>query len=195
LLSDCAVPDRSHHRASARDGLASARFLPSADVSHHRRRVALRSGGFVSRTHRGSEAVQNTAAKKLMAIQVCLSWVCFAIFDFFRSTIRLGFARAPAATSRRNCGIDRTGRSRMRGLTMEFHRLAPTSSHCPLPTAHCPLPTAHCSLLTAHGPLPTAHGPLPTAHCSLPTAHGPLPTLFQRWSFIAWPVAAGHQIA
>ncbi len=47
-----------------------------------------------------------------------------AIFRSVQIAIRLDFAPEPAATSRRNSGIDRTGRSRMRGLTMELHRLA-----------------------------------------------------------------------
>jgi hypothetical protein len=86
-------------------------------------------GGFVSRTHRGSEAVQGTAATRLMAIQVRLSWVRFTIFNFFSSAIRPDFARAPAATSRRTRAIDWIGRSRMRDRTMQFHRLAPSCSH------------------------------------------------------------------
>ena len=69
--------------------------------------------GFVFRTHRGSEAVQGNAATRLMASQVCLNWVRFMIFHFFSGAIRPDFARAPAATSRRTGGIDRTGRSRM----------------------------------------------------------------------------------
>jgi hypothetical protein len=80
--------------------------------------------GFVFRTHRGSEAVQGNAATRLMAIQVCLTWVRFTRFNVFRSPIRPDFARAPAATSRRTRGIDRTGTSRMRDRTLEFHRLA-----------------------------------------------------------------------
>jgi hypothetical protein len=58
---------------------------------------------------------------RLMAISVWLSWLRFAIINFLWSAIRLDSARAPAATSRRTSGIAWTGRSRMRGLTMELH--------------------------------------------------------------------------
>ena len=55
-------------------------------------REAAANGGFVSRTHRGSVAVESTAATRLMAIVVGPSWVCFAIFNFFCCAIRIDFA-------------------------------------------------------------------------------------------------------
>ena len=51
-------------------------------------------GGFAWRTHRGSQAVQDTTTLSLMAIPVRLSWLCFAIFHFLYSAIRLDSARA-----------------------------------------------------------------------------------------------------
>ena len=49
-------------------------------------------GGFVFRTHQGSEAFQGNAATRLMAIHVRLNWVRFSIFGFFSSAIRPNFA-------------------------------------------------------------------------------------------------------
>ena len=87
---------------------------------------AVAVGDFVSRTHRGFGTVQGNATPRLMAIQVCPSWVCFAIFNFFRRGIRRDFTRVPAATSRRIRGIDWTGRSRMREADNGVSSLGPS---------------------------------------------------------------------
>ena len=95
---------------------------------------AAANGGFASRTHRGSEAVQGTAAIRLMAIVVWPSWLCFVIFHFLWSAIRLDFARRQPRQAGEPAGSTGTQHS------------APSTQH-----SYCP------SRRSVHGPHFTVH--------------------------------------